>query len=112
MKNFLALLVLLMLCIAAGADAVTPKQLERIEQLKKEVVVLFKAGKFDQANQLLNEILAIDPFDKTAARYQARAASASSRVCTRSSTAARPSSSIPLPSSMSFRKARSSALNC
>ncbi len=60
-----------LLCIATGADAVTPKQLERIEQLKKEVVVLFKEGKFDQANPLLNEILAIDPFDKTAARYQA-----------------------------------------
>ncbi len=71
MKNFLPLLVLLMLCIASGAEAVTPKQLERIEQLKKEVVVLFKEGKFDQATPLLNEILAIDPFDKTAARYQA-----------------------------------------
>lgn len=71
MKNFLTLLVVFMLCIASGADAVTPKQLERIEQLKKEVVVLFKEGKFDQANPLLNEILAIDPFDKTAARYQA-----------------------------------------
>lgn len=71
MKNFLPLLVILMLCIASGANAVTPKQLERIEQLKKEVVVLFKEGKFDQAGPLLNEILAIDPFDKTAARYQA-----------------------------------------
>jgi len=70
-KKFLALLVLLLLCIATNAGAVTPKQLERIEQLKKEVVVLFKQGKFEQANPLLNEILAIDPFDKTAARYQA-----------------------------------------
>ncbi|MEK6744431.1 MAG: tetratricopeptide repeat protein [Nitrospirota bacterium] len=71
MKRFLALLVMLMFCVASGADAVTPKQLERIEQLKKEVVVLFKEGKFDKATPLLNEILAIDPFDKTAARYQA-----------------------------------------
>jgi tetratricopeptide (TPR) repeat protein len=70
-KKFLTLLVLFMLCIADGAGAVTPKQLERIEQLKKEVAVLFKEGKFDQATPLLNEILAIDPFDKTAARYQA-----------------------------------------
>ncbi len=62
---------MLMFCVASGADAVTPKQLERIEQLKKEVVVLFKEGKFDKATPLLNEILAIDPFDKTAARYQA-----------------------------------------
>jgi len=70
-KNFLTLLVILMFCIATGAGAVTPKQLERIEHLKKEAAVLFKEGKFDQASPLLNEILAIDPFDKTAARYQA-----------------------------------------
>jgi tetratricopeptide (TPR) repeat protein len=60
-----------MFCVATGAGAVTPKQLQRIEQLKKDVVVLFKEGKFDQASPLLNEILAIDPFDKTAIRYQA-----------------------------------------
>jgi tetratricopeptide (TPR) repeat protein len=60
-----------MFCIATGAEAVTPKQLERIEQLKKEVVVLFKEKKFEQAAPLLSEILAIDPLDKTAARYQA-----------------------------------------
>ena len=71
MKNFLTLLILLMFCIATGAGAVTPKQLQRIEQLKKDVVVLFKEGKFDQASPLLSEILAIDPFDKTAIRYQA-----------------------------------------
>jgi tetratricopeptide (TPR) repeat protein len=59
-----------MLCIATGAEAVTPKQLERIEQLKKEVVALFKEKKFEQAAPLLSEILAIDPLDKTAARYQ------------------------------------------
>jgi tetratricopeptide (TPR) repeat protein len=70
-KNFLTLITILVLAVATGADAVTPKQLERIEQLKKEVVVLFKEGKFDQAGPLLNEILAIDPFDKTASRYQA-----------------------------------------
>jgi tetratricopeptide (TPR) repeat protein len=70
-KNFLTLLIMLMFCIATGAGAVTPKQLQRIEQLKKDVVVLFKEGKFDQASPLLNEILAIDPFDKTAIRYQA-----------------------------------------
>jgi tetratricopeptide (TPR) repeat protein len=65
-----ALLVVFMLCIATGAEAVTPKQLERIEQLKKEVVALFKEKKFEQAAPLLSEILAIDPSDKTAARYQ------------------------------------------
>jgi tetratricopeptide (TPR) repeat protein len=60
-----------LLCIAPGAEAVTPKQLERIEQLKKEAAALMKERKFEQAAPLLNEILAIDPLDKTAARYQA-----------------------------------------
>jgi tetratricopeptide (TPR) repeat protein len=46
---------------------------ERIDQLKKEVVSLFREGKFEQAAPLLNEVLAIDPFDKTAARYRSLA---------------------------------------
>ena len=71
MKRFLALPVVCLLCIAPGAEAVTPKQLERIEQLKKEAAALMKERKFEQAAPLLNEILAIDPLDKTAARYQA-----------------------------------------
>jgi len=70
-KRFLALPVVCLLCIAPGAEAVTPKQLERIEQLKKEAAALMKERKFEQAAPLLNEILAIDPLDKTAARYQA-----------------------------------------
>jgi len=70
-KKFLVLLVMLSIFSTGGADAVTPKQLERIDQLKKEVVALFKDKKFEQAVPLLNEILAIDPLDKTAARYQA-----------------------------------------
>jgi len=70
-NKFLALLVVMLFSLAAGAEAVTPKQLERIDQLKREVVVLFKERKFEQAAPLVNEILAIDPLDKTAARYQA-----------------------------------------
>ena len=71
MKKFLALLVMLSIFSAGRADAVTPKQLERIDQLKKEVVALLKDRKFELAVPLLSEILAIDPLDKTAARYQA-----------------------------------------
>ncbi len=71
MKKILTFIIGAMLCIPTGAGAITPKQVERIEQLKKEVVSLFQAGKFEQATPLLNEVLAFDPFDKTAARYLA-----------------------------------------
>jgi len=70
-KRFTTFLVICTLGIASVAGAVTPKQLERIDQLKKEVVVLLKEGKYEQATPLLNEILALDPMDKTAMRYQA-----------------------------------------
>ena len=71
MKKLLTLVIGAMLCMATGAEAITPKQVERIEQLKKDVVSLFREGKFEQATPLLNEILAYDPFDKTAVRYRA-----------------------------------------
>ncbi|OGW36782.1 MAG: hypothetical protein A2X58_00025 [Nitrospirae bacterium GWC2_56_14] len=73
MKKVLTLVIGAMLLIATGAEAITPKQVERIDQLKKEVVQLFREGKFEQAAPLLNEVLAIDPFDKTAARYRSLA---------------------------------------
>lgn len=69
MIRFFTLFTICMLCVATGAEAVTPKQAERIEQLKKEVVTLFRQGKFDLAVPLLKEALALDPLDKTAARY-------------------------------------------
>jgi len=69
-KRFTTYLIVCIFGIASVAGAVTPKQLERIEQLKKEVVVLFKEGKYDQATPLLSEILSLDPMDKTAMRYQ------------------------------------------
>jgi tetratricopeptide (TPR) repeat protein len=72
-KRVLAFFLFVILCIAAGAEAVTPKQLERVEQLKKDAVALLKERKFEEATPLLKEILAIDPFDKTAARYLALA---------------------------------------
>ena len=55
--------------MAGAAGALTPKQAERIDQLKKDSVSLMREGKFDKASPLLNEILSIDPQDKTAARY-------------------------------------------
>ena len=73
MKKLLVLVIGAVLCVATGAEAITPKQVERIEELKKEVVSLFREGKFEQAKPLLNEILTFDPFDKTAARYLALA---------------------------------------
>ncbi len=65
----IALVVFLTFFMTAGAGAITPKQVEMIDQLKNDVVTLLKEGKFDNARPLLNEILAIDPSDKTAARY-------------------------------------------
>lgn len=73
MKKLITLVIGAMLCIATAAEAITPKQVERIDQLKKEVVQLFREGKFELAAPLLNEVLAIDPFDKTAARYRSLA---------------------------------------
>lgn len=62
-----------LLCLSTTALAITPKQVERIDQIKKESADLIRQGKFDQAIPLLKEALAIDPFDKTAARYMALA---------------------------------------
>ena len=73
MKTFLALSLLLLLGAAPAAEAITAKQVERIDQLKKEATTLLREGKFEQAMPLLNEILAIDPQDKTAERYRALA---------------------------------------
>jgi tetratricopeptide (TPR) repeat protein len=55
--------------VAINAFAITAKQVERIEQLKKDATALLQEKKFDEAAPMLNEILAIDPFDKTAVRY-------------------------------------------
>jgi len=68
--------VLILSCIlvlTGSAEALTPKQVERVDQLKKDVVSLFRERKFDQAVPLLNEVLSIDPLDKTATRYLALA---------------------------------------
>ncbi len=69
MKQILALSMLFLFCLATAAGAMTPRQLERIDQLKKDSVALMREGKYEQAAPLLNEVLAIDPTDKTAARY-------------------------------------------
>jgi tetratricopeptide (TPR) repeat protein len=65
--------LLFLLCISAAAEAITAKQVERIDQLKKDATALLRERKFEQAMPLLNEILAIDPQDKTAERYRALA---------------------------------------
>ncbi|MDA8100275.1 MAG: tetratricopeptide repeat protein [Nitrospiraceae bacterium] len=71
MKQLLPLIAAVLLCTGTIAEAVTPKQVERIEQLKKDAAAFIREGKYDQATPLLNEILAIDPADKTAVRYLA-----------------------------------------
>lgn len=73
MKKQFILFLATLLSFATAAGAVTPKQVERIDQIKKEVTSLFREKKFDQAIPLLNEALAVDPFDKTAARFLALA---------------------------------------
>ncbi len=70
MKKLVTVWLLFLLGIASAAGAITSKQVERIEQLKKDVTVLLREGKFEQAMPVLNEILAIDPQDKTAERYR------------------------------------------
>jgi len=59
-----------LLCIATAAGAITQRQVERMDQIKKEVTTLFREGKFEQALPLLNEAAAIDPLDKTITRWQ------------------------------------------
>jgi tetratricopeptide (TPR) repeat protein len=63
--------MVIMLSTATAAGALTQKQSERIELLKKDAVNLLREGKFDAAAPILKEVLAVDPFDKTAARYLA-----------------------------------------
>ncbi len=70
MKKLAPMILLFLLGIASGVGAITSKQVERIDQLKKEATTLLRQGKFEQAMPLLNEILAIDPQDKTAERYR------------------------------------------
>lgn len=73
MKTRSILFMAFLLCIATGAAAITQKQVERMDQIKKEVTALFREGKFEQALPLLNEAASIDPLDKTISRYQALA---------------------------------------
>ncbi len=71
MKKLFILIIASALGIASVAGAITPKQFERIDQLKKDAVALMQEGKFEQAAPLLNEVLSLDPQDKTAVRYLA-----------------------------------------
>lgn len=69
MKKLSFVMILLAFLFSGMSEAVTPKQLERIEELKEEAIELLKQKEFDRAIPVLNEILSIDPLEKTAARY-------------------------------------------
>lgn len=69
MKKLSFILILAVFLSPVIAEAVTAKQQERIEELKQEAVELMKKKEFDRAIPVLNEILGIDPLEKTAARY-------------------------------------------
>ncbi len=64
-----AIALLLFFLTSFTAEAITETQLARIEELKKDAVELMKKKEFDQAVPVLNEILSIDPMEKTAQRY-------------------------------------------
>lgn len=68
---FFFIFVILALVFAAVdvSEAITPNQLNRLDQLKKNVAELFEQGKYKHAVPLLEKILSIDPMDETASRY-------------------------------------------
>ncbi|UCG78117.1 MAG: tetratricopeptide repeat protein [Nitrospirota bacterium] len=68
MRKIAVILVLLM-SFSSSADAITARQLEKVEELKTEALELLRKKEFDKAVPVLNEILAIDPLEKTANRY-------------------------------------------
>jgi tetratricopeptide (TPR) repeat protein len=59
----------LLLAIVSVSEAITPLQLSRIKKIKVDVEELFKEGNYKQAIPLLENILLINPADKTASRY-------------------------------------------
>ncbi len=69
MKKIALFFVLLFFLASASTEAMTSRQLERIDDLKKEATELLKKRDFDRAIPVLNKILTIDPLEKTANRY-------------------------------------------
>jgi tetratricopeptide (TPR) repeat protein len=64
-----SVILALVLAAAAVSEAITPNQLNRLDQLKKNVAELFEQCKYKHAVPLLEKILSIDPMDETASRY-------------------------------------------
>lgn len=69
MKIRIIIAAALFLLLSPASEAVTPKQREKAEQLMVEVYKLFKDESYKQAISLLEDILFINPRDKTASRY-------------------------------------------
>ncbi|GBE33283.1 formate-dependent nitrite reductase complex subunit NrfG [bacterium BMS3Bbin05] len=69
MKSAISVFMMIFLLTSVSVEAISQKQLERVEELKKEAVELLRHKEFDKAVPVLNEILSIDPFEKTAKRY-------------------------------------------
>ena len=69
MKKITLFFALLLFFAPINSEAITLSQLERINELKKEATELLKKKDFDRAIPVLNEILSIDPLEKTANRY-------------------------------------------
>jgi tetratricopeptide (TPR) repeat protein len=69
MKKITIFIALMFFLVSASTEAMTSRQLERIDELKKEATELLKNREFDKAIPVLNEILTIDPLEKTAHRY-------------------------------------------
>jgi tetratricopeptide (TPR) repeat protein len=65
-----AVAALLLLAVwAQPSGALTREESLKVEKLKIEAVEHFNRGNYEKAVPLLNEVLAIDPEEKTAARY-------------------------------------------
>jgi tetratricopeptide (TPR) repeat protein len=69
MKKIILFFALLFFLASVSSEAMTSRQLERIDELKKEATELLKKRDFERAIPVLNEILTIDPLEKTANRY-------------------------------------------
>ena len=73
MKTHFSLILAVLLFVTTAAGAVTPLQIERIGQIKKEAAALFEEKRFEEAIAILNEAIAIDPRDRTVRHYLALA---------------------------------------
>ena len=69
MKLRIIIVAALFLLLPPVSEAVTSKQREKAEQLMVEVYKLFKNENYKQSISLLEDILLINPRDKTASRY-------------------------------------------